>query len=552
MKKIVFALSALTLSATIALTSCNNVELENISSNGTITIEFQQVDPETPAIADEATRTEYHDNTIWWTSGDQVTFGQYASVGGAMTYKGTYLNVSSTREKVSASISTFNAPDDATDSYYFSVYPKASFTSYSTSTGHVLAKITTPSVQTPTTTNFDRNADLLISNYAENLTPNGEGKYTVQMSYYRQVALGKMRIINLPSANEIDSVEFSAVCDETNVTLAGIKWYDFTTQGPYSVNSHSYKLTLDYSALNISGDMTAHFCCYPFSLAAGDNFTVKVYTKAGEVFTRKVNLTGAQTLTLEAARGTQFTVDMSTATRTDRWITTKEYSSGSNVKTTNKIVFSVKSTQTTIVSGKFKAVTEDVFAGISDISAYLDENGSDVAASTISGLNEGKTYIFNGTGLTGDTWCVGMVKLVLDDSTVGISIVHIKTDWFTMTAQTRAEGGISYFYYGKDLVSATRNVRIMATEDLPDGQTFETYYTSTLAPGGIPSATLEAINGKNGASSTGFYTTKYYTGKSTQANMVPGTNYTVMIKAVNARGETKFVSVNANAGGTTE
>ena len=552
MKKIVFAFSALTLCAALALTSCNNVELENISSNGTITIEFQQVDPETPAIAD-ATRTEYHDNTIWWTSGDQVSFGQYASVGGAMTYKSTYLNVSSTKDKVTASISSFNAPDDATDSYYFSVYPNASFTGYNTAAlGRVIARITTPSVQTPTATSFDPAADLLISNYAENLTPNGEGKYTVQMSYYRQVALGKMHLTNLPSANEIDSVVFSAVCDETNVTLAGAKWYDFATQGPYSVSSRSYNLTLDYSALNISGDMTAHFCCYPFSLAAGDNFTVKVYTKAGEVFTRKVNLTGAQTLTLEAARGTQFTVDMSTATRTDRWITTKEYSSGSNVKTTNKIVFSVKSTQTTIVSGKFKAVTEADFAGISDISAYLDENGSDVAASTISGLNEGKTYVFNGTGLTGDTWCVGMVKLVLDDSTVGISIVHIKTDWFTMTASTRAEGGVSYYYYGANLAASTKNVRVMATADLPDGQTFETYYTSTLAPGGIPSSTLTTINGKAGATSTGYYTTKYYVNKTDQANMVAGTNYTVMCKATNTRGQTKFVSVSVNAGGSTE
>lgn len=549
MKKIVFALSALTLSAALALTSCNNVELENISSNGTITIEFQQVDPETPAIAD-ATRTEYHDNTIWWTSGDQVSFGQYAQVGGEMTYKSTYLNISSTREKLSASISSFNAPDDATDSYYFSVYPRASFTNYNTATlGRVIARITTPSVQTPTATSFDPAADLLISNYVENLTPNGEGKYTVQMSYYRQVALGKMRLTNLPSANEIDSVEFSAVCDETNVTLAGAKYYDFATQGPYSVYSHSYKLTLDYSALNISGDMTAHFCCYPFSLAAGDNFTVKVYTKAGEVFTRKVNLTGAQTLTLEAARGTQFTVDMSTATRTDRWITTKEYSSGSNVKTTNKIVFSVKSTQTNIVSGKFKAVTEADFAGISDISAYLDENGSDVAASTISGLNEGKTYIFNGTGLTGDTWCVGMVKLVLDDSTVGISIVHIKTDWFALTASTRAAGGVNYYYYGANLAASTKNVRIMATADLPDGQTFETYYTSTLAPGGIPSSTLTTVNERAGASSTGYYTTKYYVDKSTQADMVAGTSYTVMCKATNTRGQTKFVSVSVNAGG---
>lgn len=549
MKKNVFTLSALTLSAALAFTSCNNVELENISSNGTITIEFQQVDPETPAIADEATRTEYHENTIWWTSGDVVSFGQYASVDGKMTYKSSTITLNSDSEKFTASISKFNTPDDATDSYYFSVYPSASYTSYSTSSGHVRARINTPAEQTPTATSFDPAADLLISNYVENLTPNGEGKYTVQMSYYRQVALGKMSIVKLPSVSEINSVEFSAICDETDVTLAGAKWYDFTTLGPTSVYSRSYKLTLDYSAQNISGDMTAHFCCYPFALVAGDSFTVKVYTKAGEVFTRKVNLTGAQTLTLEAGRGTRFTVDMSTATRTDRWITTKEYNSGSSVKTTNNIYYTVTSSRTNIASGKFKAVTEADFAGISDISAYLDENGSDVAASTISGLNEGKTYFFNGTGLTGDTWCVGMVKLVLDDSTVGISIVHIKTDWFTLTASTRAAGGVNYYYYGANLAASTKNVRIMATADLPDGQTFEQYYTSTLAPGGIPSSTLTTINERAGATSTGYYTTKYYVDMSTQADMVAGTSYTVMCKATNERGETKFVSVNVTAGG---
>lgn len=533
--------------AAFALSSCQNLETPPLTEGKTITVDFEEVSvPET--LADE-TRTGYHEKTIWWRSGDQISYCQYACVSGEWTYKSVYTNLSSDRELASATISSFNTPDDATDSYYCSVYPRGSFTNYSTSAGHLRARINTPATQTPTADSFDPAADLLISNYVENLTPNGEGKYTVQMSYYRQVALGKMSIVKLPSVSEINSVEFSAICDETDVTLAGAKWYDFTTLGPTSVYSRSYKLTLDYSAQNISGDMTAHFCCYPFALDAGDSFTVKVYTKAGEVFTRRVNLSGSQYLTLEAGRATQFTVDMSTATKTDSWITTNEYNSGSNVKTTNKIVFSVKSTQTNIVSGKFKAVTEADFAGISDISAYLDENGSDVAASTISGLNEGKTYIFNGTGLTGDTWCVGMVKLVLDDSTVGISIVHIKTDWFTLTASTRAAGGVNYYYYGANLAASTKNVRIMATADLPDGQTFETYYTSTLAPGGIPSSTLTTVNETAGATSTGYYTTKYYVDKTTQADMVAGTSYTVMCKATNERGETKFVSVNVTAGG---
>ena len=541
--------AALILCAAFSLTSCNDIERPAVSDNGTISVTFEQVDPELPASADEATRTAYHEKSIWWSVGDTVSFYQYATLSGAKKLTSSRYRVAAERELLPAITVAFTEPDAETDAYYFSFFPKLAYGSYSTSSGNVRVRLTTPSKQKPTATKYDPNADLLISDYLSNLVQEG-GKYSFKYSYYRQVAFGKMQIINLPSASKIDSIEFSAIHDEANVTLAGSKWYDFTTQGPTSVSSHEYKLKLDYSEQNISGDMTAHFCCYPFELDADDSFTVKVTTGAGEVFTKKVTLSALQSLNFETGHATRFTVDMSTATKTDSWISAKEYNSGNNVKTTYKVYFSVKASQTNIVSGKFKAVTEDVFAGISDISAYLDENGTDVAASTVTGLNEGGTYIFSSSGLTGDTWCVAMVKLVLDDSTVGIAITHIKTDWFTMTAQTRAAGGVSYYYYGKDLAAATRNVRIIATADLPDGQTFETYYTSTLAPGGIPSATLETINGKNGETSTGYYTTKYYTDKTNQVAMVPGTNYTVMIKAVNARGETKFVSVNANAGGT--
>ncbi len=549
MKKNVFTLSVLTLCTALALTSCSGIEPENISSNKTITIEFQQVDPAPATGADTDTRTEYHENTIWWSKGDQIGYCQYALVNSSMSYKRTYVTLSSSRETASATISSFSTPDEGSTSYYCSYYPYASYEAYSASSGHIRARISTPSVQFPTASSYDPAADLLISDYVENLTQNGEGKYSVMMSYYRQVALGKMSIVKLPSVSEIDSVEFSAICDETDVTLAGAKWYDFTTLGPTSVYSRSYKLTLDYSAQNISGDMTAHFCCYPFALDAGDSFTVKAYTKAGEVFTRKVNLTGAQTLTLEAGHGTRFTVDMSTATKTDNWITVKEYSDNTHVKTTNKIYYAIKKDGVAIKSGKFMAVSETAFAEINDISAYLDAHGTAFSESTISNINEGKLVIFNTASLTGDSWYVAMCKMTHEDDSEGIAITRVKTDWFTMTATTRNAGGVNYYYYGANLAASTKNVRIMATADLPDGQTFETYYTSTLAPGGIPSSTLTAINETGSA---GYYTTKYYVNKTDQANMVAGTNYTVMCKATNTRGQTKFVSVSVNAGGSTE
>lgn len=532
--------------AALLLSSCERIDPENVSANKTITIDFEEV----PAPELEAdTRTGYHEHTIWWTKDDQVTFCQYASVSGAMTYKGVYTTVGSDRASLSATIGSFNAPDDATDSYYCSVYPRASYTSYNTTSGHLRARINTPATQTPTATSYDPAADLLISNYVENLTPNGEGKYVVQFSYYRQVALGKMSIVNLPSASKITSIVFKAEHDRTPVTLAGAKWYDFTTLGPVSTYTSDTNLTLDYSAQNISGDMTAHFCCYPFELGEDDWFDVIVTTEADEVFTRRVTLSSTQSLTLEAGRATQFTVDMTTAVKTDSWITTNEYNSGSTVKTTYKICYSLKTSRTNVESGKFMAVTEDVFSGISDISAYLDEHGTDLSASTVSGLNEGKTYTLSGTGLTGDTWCVGLVKLVLDDSTVGVAITRIRTDWFTLEATTRAAGGIAVRIYGKDLHSTnTKNYRIIATDLDRGGKTFEEYYTSVLNPG-YNSTMVETINGRNGATVTQYAGTTHYLDKTTTSSTVPGTSYTVMIKAVNLRGETKFVYASATAGG---
>ena len=539
-------LTALALGVAVAFTSCNKVESELPADDGTITIEFQQVD------AENATRTEFHEKTIWWSGGDKVYFGQFASVDKEMTYKRTYVSVPSTRENLTATISSFNVPDEGTDSYYFSLSPlSSSYPTYSKTTGHIRVEVTTPDTQTPTSSSFDPSADLLISNYAKNLTPGSNGTYTVQLTYYRQVALGKMRLVNLPTESTIASVEFSALRDESAVTRAGTKWYDFTTQGPVSVESEKYNLTLDYSGQNISGDMTAYFCCYPFELGSGDSFTVKVVTEAGEIFTRKVTIPASRTLSFEADRGTQFTVDMSTATKTDDWLTVKE--STSYTKTANKIYYSIKTSNNNVKSGKYKTVSEAAFSEIADIGDYLEANGTSISSSNISKLNSGTSLLYSLSGLNADTWYVVMVKLVLNDDTEGVAIAYIKTDWFSMTASTRSAGGISYSYYGANLLdNSTLASRIIATNGLPEGTTFEEYYTNTLDPVPMSSSTIATINSRAGATATTYSATKYYTDKTTQVAMTPGTNYTIMIKVVNGRGETKFVTASADAGGSTE
>lgn len=553
MKKNFFALSsaALILCAAVSLTSCNDIERPAVSDNGTISVTFEQVDPELPASADEATRTGYHEKTIWWSAGDKVAFGQYASVGGDMTYKSSSVTINSDTEVLTAYISKFNTPDDATDSYYFSVYPGASFTNYSTSSGHVRARINTPAEQTPTATSFDPAADLLISNYAENLTKNGEGKYAVTLSYYRQVALGKMSIINLPSESKITTVTFKAEHDQRSVVLAGAKWYDFTTLGPTSTYSSNTTLTLDYSALEITGNMTAHFCCYPFELDEADWFEVTVTTAAGEVFTKKVTLSALQSLSFEAGRGTRFTVDMSTATKSANWLSIREYNTAPYTKATNKIYYRVRTENKTVKSAKIKAFSESAFAAIDDWETYFASNGTTMNATSISNMNGSSGYssLYSYSSLTGDTWYVVMARVVLEDDTVGYAVGRIKTDWATLTAEPIA-GGIKVTYYGKDLhTTNTRNFRVVATDLDMGGQSFADYYTSVLNPGTIAS-NIETVNSKNGTSGLYSNVTKHYTGKSTQETMVAGTNYTVIMKFVNLRGETKILTASADAGAT--
>ena len=149
-------LTALALGVAVAFTSCNKVESQLPADDGTITIEFQQVD------ADNSTRTEFYENTIRWSKDDKVSFFQYASVDGTMKCVSANYTLKSAAKVLLPVAISFNAPDDETDSYYFSVYPSASFKSYDPSSGHVCAKITTPDTQKPTATGFDPAADLLI------------------------------------------------------------------------------------------------------------------------------------------------------------------------------------------------------------------------------------------------------------------------------------------------------------------------------------------------------------------------------------------------------
>lgn len=194
---------------------------------------------------------------------------------------------------------------------YYAFYPAGA---YNANTGVTSVKINTPAAQTPTATSFDPAADLLIAKKIEN----GNTQATsLDMQFARAIAVGKMTITNLGSTEAVKKVTFSAKNGATNVKLAGRTEFNLETVTPvsaYANNVSETSIILDYSGLSVTANesMAAFFTCYPFSLEAGDSFTVEVQT-ATKTFTRTVTLSGSQVLSFVAGKASRFSVNMATA-----------------------------------------------------------------------------------------------------------------------------------------------------------------------------------------------------------------------------------------------
>ena len=165
---------------------------------------------------------------------------------------------------------------------YYAFYPSSA---YASNTGVVTVAINTPASQTPTAASFDPAADLLI---ARSINAGDTQPTSLNMSFARMIAIGKMTITNLGTSDVVKSVSFSAQInngvDFDDVVIAGRTAFNLTTGMPktvYGSNVESKTITLDYSALSLTANssMDAWFTCFPFELATGDKFTVVVKTR---------------------------------------------------------------------------------------------------------------------------------------------------------------------------------------------------------------------------------------------------------------------------------
>lgn len=217
---------------------------------------------------------------------------------------------------------TFPANEN-TPLVYNAVYPASAWVT-SSNTDITNMKVITPTVQQPTATSFDSNADLLI---AKSISL--ESQLTeLQMSFGRAVAIGKMTVKNLASAESVLGVKFTAPDKKVtgrsyvDMTAGTIKEYGY-------INNFADNVTLNYSSeMNITANseagMTAYFTCFPFEVATGETFTVTV-TTASKIFTKTVTVQEGRALAFAAGDSSTFAVDMTGATEEENETLSGDY-----------------------------------------------------------------------------------------------------------------------------------------------------------------------------------------------------------------------------------
>ena len=217
---------------------------------------------------------------------------------------------------------TFPANEN-TPLVYNAVYPASAWVTTS-NTDITNMKVITPTVQQPTATSFDSNADLLI---AKSISVESQPT-ELQMSFGRAVAIGKMTVKNLASAESVLGVKFTAPDKKVtgrsyvDMTAGTIKEYGY-------INNFADNVTLNYSSeMNITANseagMTAYFTCFPFEVATGETFTVTV-TTASKIFTKTVTVQEGRVLAFAAGDSSTFAVDMTGATEEENETLSGDY-----------------------------------------------------------------------------------------------------------------------------------------------------------------------------------------------------------------------------------
>lgn len=458
------------------------------------------------------TKTGFHDGDIWWTSGDEVRFMQfYETENGNVVNSTSSLGLASDREVLGPfTTKKFTTPPDGTTAAYISLYPNANYKNYYKKNGVFYPVMVLPALQTPTVDSFDPMSDILISTYMTGTSLINE----FQMSYTRPCSIGKIKICNLPSSENVDSVRFSAIKDGKAVTLAGRRLYDLV-EGDFSTikltsDVEDKAIVLDYTGQELkaagANGFTAYFCCYPFELSEGDSFKVEVFTQDGNSYAKNATIPGTDALpngfVFERGHGSVFTVDMTTGEIGCNWFNIKQKPSSSLTGSNSLLYYSFSSPEA-VSSVDFKVVSaSDYRAAAGNLNSLL-ENASSLSSSTISTINSGKDANMNGgLAFVPDSDYYVVARVVSGEKEIVCSrMVHTETFGFT-TATSSTAGKFTHTFYGVGLKSVVYLAVEASKVGTLNNSNCRTYFDNNRASAvSLSASTVNSINAAGAAGS---------------------------------------------------
>ncbi len=256
---------------------------------------------------DEGTKTILGtDGSVTWaTSAEKLEVLQVSKTSTEATAKVSSEGITSDEGQTMTFGVSFTSSEDAPFAYY-ALYPSSAYVTNDNKDVEKL-KVELASGQKPTETSFGAGADLLIAKPVTGLSTQPS---TLDFQFARIVAVGKMKIADLNSTENVKSVTFKA----TGKTLAGRSYVNLSTG---LVEEYGYlgngvdNVILDYSAQTIAANgMTAYFTIWPCTFAKDDTFTVVVETQTKK-FTKEVTIPSDEALAFKEGRASAFTVSFS-------------------------------------------------------------------------------------------------------------------------------------------------------------------------------------------------------------------------------------------------
>lgn len=276
----------------LSLLACNN-PAEDI----TLPDAPAMVEMSVTAIFDSDTRTAIDEanSKVVWSEGDTLKIIETAS--NNTTFKDTSSIAIDNSGKATFSVA-FEA-SSATSFAYDAIYPASAVDTSGSTSARVMVEV--KDEQVPSATSFDPAADILVAKHIVTETQPTE----LSMRFKRLVALGKIVIKGLPESCAIAKVTFTA----EGHAIAGINYVDveagMVTEYGYEV---SEAITMSYATAITTRDI--YFTCNPFTLSAGDSFSIEVVCDNGDRYIKNISLPESATFSFSKGDLSIFSVNL--------------------------------------------------------------------------------------------------------------------------------------------------------------------------------------------------------------------------------------------------